>query len=282
MARRNVAGLLLLVVLFACFVRLGVWQAQAIADEGVHVPQVTSFMSGSWETNPFLAMIPGYHVVMAGLMNAGGLSSIGAMRGVSAMFGLLAALVFYSIRRKLGDEDALVSAALFFVFPLFYPYYFLVYTDIFSLTVVLLGVLSAISGRHLLAACIMTLSLAVRQNNVIWAAFLAAYAAWPALAERDASIWSRLNDAFTRALPYVLPVLAFVAYWRWNGTIVFSSRLSGGHPDLKLHGGNVWLTLFLFLVLFPRDAWKGLQSFGLAVRARPWLLLVTLGLSVWV
>lgn len=282
MARRHVAGLLLLVALFTCFVRLGLWQSQAIADEGVHVPQVTSFMSGSWETNPFLAMIPGYHVVMAGLMKAGGLSSIGAMRGVSAMFGLLAALVFYVIRRNLGDKNALVSAALFFVFPLFYPYYFLVYTDIFSLTLVLLAVLSAINSRQLLAAGIMTLSLAVRQNNVIWAAFLAAYAAWPALVERDASVRMRLNEAFIKALPYVLPVLAFVAYWRWNGSIVFSSRLSGGHPDLTLHGGNVWLTLFLFLMLFPRDAWKGLQSFGAAVRARPWLLLVTLGLCVWV
>lgn len=244
-ARWRLAGLLLLTIVFACCVRLALWQSQAIVDEGVHVPQVTSFMGGSWDTNPGLAMIPGYHVVMATLMSASGLSSLGAMRGVSALFGVVAALIFYFIRRRLGDDDALVSAALFFVFPLFYPYDFLVYTDIFSLAVVLSAVLSAMSGRHLLAACIMTLSLAARQNNVIWAAFLAAYAAWPAMAEPDTSAWAKLKGAITSALPYLLPALAFLAYWRWNGTIVFSAKISGGHPDLTLHGGNVWLTLFL-------------------------------------
>jgi alpha-1,2-glucosyltransferase len=281
MARWRVAALLLLVMVMACFVRLAVWQPLAIADEGVHVPQITSFMSGSWETNPFLAMIPGYHVVMAGLMSVSGLSSMGAMRGVSALFGVAAALVFFLIRRRLGDDDALMSAALFFVFPLFYPYYFLVYTDIFSLTVVLLAVLSAMHGKHLLAACIMTLSLAARQNNVIWAAFLAAYAAWPAFAEKGVDARPKLRNAFISALPYVLPALAFVAYWRWNGTIAFSARIAGGHPDLALHGGNVWLALFLFVVLFPREAWRGIQSFTSAVRIRPWLAVIPLGLAVW-
>lgn len=281
-ARWRLVGLLLLLTLIACFIRLAAWQSQAIVDEGVHVPQVSSFMSGSWDTHPDLAMIPGYHVVMAGLMSASGLSSLGAMRGISALFGLSAALAFYFIRRKLGDEDALASAALFFVCPLFFPYYFLVYTDIFSLTVVLLAVLSAISGRHLLAACIMTLSLAARQNNVIWAAFLAAYAAWPALTKADSNPRAMLKEAVVPALPYLLPAAAFLLYWRWNGAIVFSAKVAGGHPDLTLHGGNVWFALFLFMVLFPREAWKGLQSFGEAVRARPWLLVIPVVLCAWV
>lgn len=282
MTRWRIPGLLLLAVVFASLVRLALWQSQAIVDEGVHVPQIASFLRGSLDTEPNLAMIPGYHLVMAGVMRVGGISSLGAMRGVSAMFGIAAALVFYFIRRRLGDEDALVSAALFFAFPLFYPYYFLVYTDIFSLTVVLLAVLSAVSGRHFLAACIMTLALAARQNNVIWAAFLAGYAAWPAMEEGETSAWAKLKDAFTRALPYALPALAFLVYWRWNGSIVFSNKISGAHPDLTLHGGNVWLALFFFPLLFPREAWKGLQAFGAAVRARPWLLLIPVLLCGWV
>jgi hypothetical protein len=282
MARWRAAGLVVLAVLFGCCVHLALGQSQAIVDEGVHVPQITSFMSGSWGTHPYLAMIPGYHLVMAGLMDASGLSSLGAMRGESAVFGLAAALVFFFIRRKLGDEDAIASAAMFFVFPLFYPYYFLVYTDIFSLSLVLLGVLSAVHGKHLLAACIITLSLAARQNNVIWGAFLAAYAAWPALASRDSGVWLPLKAAAIKALPYLLPLLAFLAYWRWNGTIAFSATVAGAHPDLRFHAGNVWLALFLFLVLFPREAWQGIQSFGAGVRARPWLLLAPVVLCGWI
>ena len=274
MVRWRVAGLLLLVTLLVFFVRLALLQSQPIVDETVHVPQIESFMRGSWDTQPNLAMIPGYHLVVAGLMSATGLSSLGAMRGMSAMFGVVAALIFYFIRRKLNDEDALASAVLFYLFPLFYPYYFLAYTDIFSLVIVLLAVLSAISGRHVLAAVIMTLSLAVRQNNVIWAAFLAAYAAWPALTMRETSAWMRLKGASAKAISYVLPALAFLAYWRWNGTIAFSAKIAGAHPDLTVHAGNVWFTSLLFLVLFPYEAWKGLRSFGAALPVRPWLSLI--------
>ncbi|MGY3230819.1 alpha-1,2-glucosyltransferase [Luteibacter sp. HA06] len=281
MVRWRAAGLFVLAVSLACCVRLALWQSQAIVDEGVHVPQVASFLAGRWDTQPNLAMIPGYHIVMAALMSASGLSSLGAMRDISAGFGVTAALVFFFIRRKLGDDDALLSASLFFAFPLFFPYDFLVYTDIFSLTVVLLAVLSALHGRHFLAACIMTLSLAVRQNNIIWAVFLATYAAWPSLSALGNSVRARLGRSIAAAAPYLLPALAFLAYWRWNGTIVFSSGISGAHPDLTLHGGNVWLALFLFLVLFPREAWSGVISFGEAVRLRPWLLLIPLCLAVW-
>jgi alpha-1,2-glucosyltransferase len=151
-----------------------------------------------------------------------------------------------------------------------------------SLMVVLLAVLSAITGRHILAAGIMTLSLTVRQNNVIWAAFLAAYAAWPALAVRETSAWMRLKEATIKAMPYLLPALVFLAYWRWNGSIAFSAKISGAHPDLSLHAGNVWLTLFLFLVLFPLEAWKGLQAFWAALRVRPWLLWVLVVAVCWV
>lgn len=280
--RWRAAGLILLLMLVAFFVRVALLHSQPIVDEGVHVPQIESFMRGSLDTQPNLAMIPGYHVVMAGLMSVTGFSSLGAMRGLSAIFGVIAALVFYFIRRRLGDADAFASAVMFYLFPLFFPYYFLVYTDIFSLTVVLLAVLSAINGRHLLAAGIMVISLAVRQNNVIWAAFLATYAAWPALADRETEAWPRLKLACIKSMPYLLPAVAFLAYWLWNGSIAFSAKISGAHPDLSLHAGNVWLTLFLFLVLFPNEAWKGLQSFWAALRVRRWLLLIPVIAVCWV
>lgn len=270
--RWHLAGLLL--ALTAMFVCLALVQSRVIVDESVHVPQIEGFMAGDWEVQPALAMIPGYHLVMAAVMSVTGFSFPGAMRAASALFGLMAALVFYRIRREWNDGHAVTSAALFYACPLFFPYYFLVYTDIFSLALVLSAVLATVRGRHLLAAAIMTVSLAARQNNVIWAAFLAAYAAWPDLAKQDDALWSRVRRGFVTAMPYLLPGLVFVAYWKWNGSIVFSTGLSRAHPDMKLHGGNVWFTVFLFALLFPLDAWKGLKSFMALARDRPWILLI--------
>lgn len=276
LVRWRAVGLLVLACLVVFCVRLAAWQSQLIADEGIHVAQVQAYLSGSLDANPYLAMIPGYHAVLAALMSVAGLSSMGGMRGMSALFGAIAAVIFYAIRRKLGDDKAVFTAALFYVFPLFYPYYFLAYTDIFSMMVVLLAVLQAVSGRHLLAACVVTLSIAVRQNNVIWGAFLAAYAAWPALARADVDLRKKCLDGFVSALPYVMPALAFLGYWYWNGSIVFSAAIAEAHPDMTLRAGNVWFTLFLFLVFFPFEAWNGLKSFCRALRARPWLWLIPL------
>jgi hypothetical protein len=281
-ARWRVAGLLLLAMLVALFLRLALLQPQTIVDEATHVPQVLSLMTGRLAIEPGIATLPGYHLVVALLAHLTGLSSIGAMRVWGVLFGGVAALAFYAIRRRLDDEHALVSAALFFVFPLFFPYDFLVYTDILSLAVVLLAVLSAVSGRHLLAACIMTLSLVVRQNNVIWAAFLAGYVAWPAFDSHEGTLVQKGRDAVTRALPYVLPAAVFLGYWNWNGSIALSSTVRGGHPDLSLHAGNVWFTLFLFLILFPFEAWKGMRAFATAARARPWLLAILVVALCWV
>jgi DIE2/ALG10 family. len=264
----------LLAIVFVMVAIFAVGHPQLIVDEGVNVPQIETFMQGSLETQPYMAMVPGYHAVLAGLMQAMGLSSVGAMRVLGSLFGIAAAMVFYAIRRSQDDNDALWSALLFFVLPLFYPYYFLAYTDILSLLMVLLAVWQGMRGRHIAAAVIMTLSLAVRQNNIIWAAFLAAYAAWPAFMESHAGLAGRARGAIARALPYLLPAIAFVAYWLWNGAIVFSPKLAGAHPDFALRGGNVWFALLLFPLLFPAEAWTGLRSYLGDVRLRPWLLLI--------
>ncbi|HEY9541073.1 MAG TPA: hypothetical protein VIR05_05505, partial [Luteimonas sp.] len=80
------------------------------------------------------------------------------------------------------------------------------------------------------------------------------------------------------AWPYALPVAMFLAYWAWNGTISLSKTVAGGHPDLELHAGNVWFSLFLFFVFFPREAWVGSKRFVGALRRNAWLFLLPLAI----
>src|SRR3546814_12293992 len=77
--------------------------------------------------HPLLTTIPGYHLAVAALLKVASIESVAAMRAVGAGIGVACALVFWLIRRRLGDPHASRSAALLFFLPFLFPYYFLVY-----------------------------------------------------------------------------------------------------------------------------------------------------------
>src|SRR3546814_19695070 len=114
-----------------------------MADESVHVPQIQGFLQGRFEAHPLLTTIPGYHLAVAALLKVASIESVAAMRAVGAGIGVACALVFWLIRRRLGDPHASRSAALLFFLPFLFPYYFLVYTDVLSL----LDRKSVVSGK---------------------------------------------------------------------------------------------------------------------------------------
>src|SRR5690606_34167054 len=267
-------GLCLLALLFAQA------SGRTIADESVHVPQIQWFLQGRFEAHPLLTTIPGYHLLVAAVLKVLSIDSVAAMRAVGAVIGIACALVFRRIRTTLGDPDASRSAALLFFLPFLFPYYFLVYTDVLSLLLVLAALLATLDRRHMLAGLAVALSIGVRQNNVVWAGFLPLFALWPTLREAGWRPWRRAGTIARVAWPYALPVAVFFAYWAWNGTISLSKTVAGGHPDLKLHAGNVWFSLFLFFVFFPHDAWAGAKRFAAALRRNAWLLLLPLAIIV--
>ena len=232
-------------------------------------------MRGVFVIHPLLTTIPGYHLVMAALMSVFSLQSVQGMRIINAIFGLACALLFYLIRRTLGDTQASLYAAAFFFFPLLYPYYFLVYTDTLSLMFVLGAFLAATKQHHLVAALVLTAALLVRQNNVVWAAFIPLLFAHPR-GLRLPEIKETLKKLLRKAWPYALPIVVFFGYWLWHGSISMSKALTDKHPDLSLHPGNLYLFVFLFLIFFPYEGYRGLRQFIDHARRRPWILIIPL------
>jgi alpha-1,2-glucosyltransferase len=247
-----------------------------LGDEFSHVPQIWSFMHGKWVLNPYLTSIPGYHLLMAGLMKVLGQQSLIAMRTISATFGIASALLFHEIRRTLGDPRAALHAAAFFFLPFLYPYYFLVYTDTLSLALVLGALLATLRKHDLLAAIVLTASILVRQNNVVWAALMPLLSAWPCLSEKNIPLHQKTRQILGLSWPYMLPIVVFFSYWAWNGSISLSKKVASEHPDLSLHPGNVYFALFLFVAFFPVEVWRGARRFMTSLHSRPWLVLAPL------
>jgi len=257
-------------VLAAVFASAG-WR---VGDEIVHFQQIEMFRLGDFHVlDAYLTVIPGYHLIVAGVLRLIGADSLGAARLVNAAFGLLAIGGFLALRRAVNPASAGLASAQFVVLPLLAPFFFLVYTDVFSLAMILWATFASIRSRHLASALLLLAALAIRQTNVVWALLLMVMSASRQRGEQPQRPWVMWVRPL---LPYCLPVAAFLAFWCWNGSISLSKTQAILHPDFSLHIGNASLALFLVGVLFPLHAVLALRDFAAAAARRRALLLVPL------
>ncbi|MBD8873110.1 hypothetical protein [Rhodanobacter sp. DHB23] len=270
-----IAGWLLLGLLWMQALLRARSQSTLIVDEAVHVWQVSRFMQGQLHSvTQDLTNIPGYHLLVAGLMWLSGSHSLAGMRTIDVCFGLLGGLFFYLARLAQYQAHQGRAVAQFLFFPLLYPYVFLVYTDVLSVALVLAALAATLRHRHVLAALALVAAMMVRQNNVVWAAFLAAYALWPILAKAHWRPMRVMQDLGQAIWPYLVVMALFLAYWAWNGTIVFESVQARTHPDASFHLGNPFFLLCMAGVFLPLQLLGGLRRFLALARADSrWLLL---------
>jgi alpha-1,2-glucosyltransferase len=242
------------------------------ADELVHFPQIDLFRQGIFRiASDFLTTTPGYHAASAAIMALFGGHTVGDARAVNALFGVIAIGGFYALRRTLHPGSESPASMQFAVLPLLAPLFFVVYTDVLSLALILWAAVATFNGRHWWSAAVLLVALGVRQNNVLWTVFLAWLVAWPSLREDGLAAW---RGVLARTLPYLVPLAAFFVYWLWNGSISLNRPVA--HPDLTLHAGNVFCLLFLMGALFPLHVAAGLAEFPALVRRHPLLAIVPL------
>lgn len=249
------------------------WQEAPLGDEWVHWHQIDRFLRGDHRVyREYLTNIPGLHWLTTGLLLLFGGDSLPQARAVCACYSLAAVAVFAAIRLRLHPHDLQRAVAQFFFLPILFPLWFLVYTDPLSLGLVLAGLLAAQRGRHGWAAIALLASIAIRQNNVLWAAFVALLVLQPLWRACGWRIWKTLPQSLAIAWPYALVGLAFLAYWAWNGSISYSNAQGQTiHPDLHWGLGNPFFMLFLTALLFPLHTAIGLRRYVAQARGRPWL-----------
>jgi alpha-1,2-glucosyltransferase len=264
------------VVLGALFVAalLAMRNRGVFTDELNHYAQIELFLRGELRVfTRYLTTIPGYHAIVAAILKLTGGESLDAARLVNAAFALTAVAGFHALRRKLWPGTETLATAELLVLPVLVPLFFLVYTDVLAIALLLWATFATISARHWLAAALLVVLVSVRQNEVVWAGFLCALAAWPLVRAHGARAW---REAIPLVLPYCVPVAAFVAFWIWNGSISLSHEQSALHPDLSLHAGNLFFALFVAGVLLPFHVIAGLRDFATRLRRRPWLVAIPL------
>jgi len=260
---------------------------QPLVDEHFHLAQIQHLIGGNFSLLPHLPMPPGYHALIAGPASMLGMDSLSALRWISTVFSLAAVVLagMILVQQRAGLPE--LRTAQILLCPLLWPFYFLLYTDMVSTSLVLAALLLATTGRYYSSAFFATISLAVRQTSIVWSALY-----WLVALHRSGHIsqlrsqvpgretgWSReltriVKAGLTDTWPLLLPGLAFIVFTLWNGGIAVGSRdlhqLSGIYPT------HLFVLLLMVWILTLPVQIARLPDIGRLIKARPWIALLPL------
>jgi alpha-1,2-glucosyltransferase len=230
-----------------------------IVDEVSHVPQIRRFASGQFATDPELAMLPGYHVLMAGASRLFGFDGLAFFRGANALLCLGSLPVFWAARRHVDRQGVVVAGLQYYFLPVLFPIHVLVYTDVLAVALLLLAALLAMRRAPAASAAAAAAALLVRQMLAVWLPLLLAL---NLVSLREPRQRSRA------ALLYAGVAGAFLGFVAWNGGPAIGDVEHQPFPSF--HTGNVHFFLAVsLLALFPLHL--GFAAAGRCVRARPGL-----------
>jgi len=217
-----------------------------LVDEIIHYRQIESYLHGVFERDPKLAMLPSYHLVIAALSYVLGVETISGLRLLSLIFGLASVFVFYRCSTKLNGQAASLRTLDYFLLPILFPYFFLLYTDSFAMLFLLLAVNEYLERRYSSAGVFCGLSILVRQTQVVWACMLLA------MIYIDTNgckfTWAAVQTLLKRCWVFVVVILGFGVFVINNGGLAVGYLQY--HPSFTWNLENVFFSLLSFFFLF--------------------------------
>ncbi|MBN2382556.1 hypothetical protein JXQ70_06720 [bacterium] len=247
-----------------------------LSDEIFHYRQVRNFSEGNYSIVPELTTLPGYHAVIAAIVRLTGSATVDAVRLSSTVLGLLAILVFFFVSRCMQPDCALPTSLTFFCMPVFLPFLFLIYTDVFSFLIIMSAYWCACSDRPLWAGLIGLMSLFVRQDNLPWLLLLVPLVHWA----KYGTDQTRLKIWHTLCRNWVLwtVMLLFIVFLLVNRGVAIGNRQM--HPAFGLGLANIYLFLFLAFFLFLPSLVVSIPNLARRCGGQPWSLLMIIPLFI--
>jgi alpha-1,2-glucosyltransferase len=241
-------------------------QARWLSDESFNFRQITRFLNGDFRLEPEMNLIPGYHALVALVLFVTGKTGTFSARFFSAAISGLTILAFYLISRLLARRASLTKTLQFVFFPLFFPFFALVYTDVLALGLVLLAFYLILMGKYNLGGVVGLLSVLARTNNIIWVVFLYLIVYIENYSLELRSFVSSLRRTWVFLHGFAL----FLGFLVWNGGIALSNKAV--QPLFKFTLGNLYFLLFLFAFLFLPLNLSNLPAIFRLIRERKWIL----------
>ncbi len=219
------------------------------ADEKTHLRQINRFLKGNYYLLSDLTTIPGYHLTIASVVSGAGffidLSATREIRLVSLFISIASIWIFFLISKQLGIKNPYLRTLQFIFLPISFFYFPFIYTDIFSLILVLVAFYFLLKKRYNSSAFFIFLSLLVRQTNIVWAAFF-----WFYIYISDYGFAFSLNSFkkhLHQTIGYICTGSLFGLFVFLNHGISIGDRTN---QQVGFHLGNVYFFLVIACILF--------------------------------
>lgn len=264
-------------------------------DEGFHIDQIRMFLRKDFRMNPLITMVPGFHAWEALVGYVFNRDSLDFFRFVNLLVSLLSIPVFFWTSRVIDPQASITKTVQYAFFPILFPFFFLLYTDVLSLTLTFAAVGAVIGRRYGLGGLLGIASMLVRQNNVIWFGFLILLFLFQEYGTQMrtmlAAIRKRsLSDAWSvvTRLPwlrilrsswsFVLGLILFLLFLVSNGGMAIGD--SGAHPFPAIHAGNIYFLLLLSYFLFFPLHLSHLRAVGDLITRVRWVIPFLVGFLI--
>lgn len=215
------------------------------ADELPHSNQIVKFMNNDFTLVYYLTVIPGYHFFIAMVAKLFHMFTIPEIRLVSFVISFLVVVPVYYF---LVNKD-IIRTIHFVYFPLMFIYYGLIYTDIFSMGIILIAFLLLKNQTYYLSSMFAFLSLLVRQNNIIWILFMMLYIYFKDYNIIDIFNWTKFEVYVKKTIGYIISIMLFGLFIVINGGIALGDRNS---HEFGFYLENLFIFLIIyFFMMFP-------------------------------
>lgn len=232
----------ILVVFLAEFVYMS--SAPELVDEGANWKQIVIFLNRELSIKPGLNVIPGYHALIAAALIVFQKSGVYSARFLTAWISFASVIVFYLLTWKAYSRPSVMKTFQYAFFPLFFPFFPLIYTDVLAMMLVLLAFYLVLWEQYTLSGIVAVLSILVRTNNIAWFAFLYVFIYY-----RNYGLdWRAFPRSLRQTWFYWLGFGLFIVFVVMNEGVALTDQ--GMQPLENVHTGNVFYLLFLFAYLF--------------------------------
>jgi len=208
-------------------------------DEANHLGQIQRYLSGNYVTTSTAS--GGFHATAATFAWLTGRSGREEIRLFVLLISGATILTFRTLVKSFEPQASTVRTLQFALFPLLFPFWFLIYTDVLALLLLLLAVLALTRERFHRTGILAILSVAVRQTYVVWLAMLGV---WTAIVNSAGP----LPQLARRGLSFGIAAALFLLFVLANDGVAIGDRDS--HPDMELHTENLLFMLVCFFLLF--------------------------------
>jgi alpha-1,2-glucosyltransferase len=216
-------------------------------DEYVHYRQIAKYFNGNFQQESQLTTLPGYHALMAALAIICNKLNVTFFRIISVIIASITIACFSKLYHKINAKMDLPKVLAFALLPIIFPLYFLIYTDILSLLLFILSLLTGLNKRYRLSALLGIFNLVVRQNTIFWYifTFVVVY-----LTNYPIPSWEHFRAYLKKSWLFITGILLFIAFVLVNKGVAVGDR--NMHPGNSIYLGNIFFFLAtLGLLVFP-------------------------------